>query len=1148
MSKISDIILNQNFDRITEAISSNKDLNEPNNLKFPCSICNKNVLSNQAGIFCDSCHKWCHITCDGTSLTDYEILQSTNDDSSITWNCLYCTFKHHHQNLPFTLISDTDLNKINLCDSMRLCEFLPSLHSILDLDELSSFPGCKDDLSLPSHLNSKYYNIYEFQKLKLNSNFNIFHSNVNGLESKFEILHEFLSGVESSLDVIAITETSEHAENSFTTNVSLEGYHSFHTPTNSSKGGSALYVKNNFNVFERIDLKAQNEFFECVWIEINNINSKNIICGCIYRHPKYKSTDLEQFSQYLDLNLKKLSKENKEVFICGDFNIDLLKIENKNSYLEFYNLLCSYSFQPLIIQPSRVVEGQEPSLIDNIFSNNISDNTTSGNIYLTLSEHYSQFASVLREKIDVRKIDMYARDFSKFSSTDYYNDVSSQSWNVDPLDPNLLMSDFLSKIEGCADKHAPVKKLTVKEIKLRTKPWITSRISKIIRIRNTLFERKKRQPKNTNVQILYSKFRNRVNKELKKSKKLYNTSYFEEHSGNIRKTWEGIRKIVNTKKNVDYGISQLKINGNVITESKTIANEVNKFFVNIGPETEKKVPKVTHISPLNFLKDRIQNNFTIATISQSDVFDVISKLPNKGTGPASIPLKLLKIAADLISVPLCHIINTSFSTGVFPDVLKVAKVLPLHKGGSTEDLNNFRPISLLSIFDKIIEKLMHKNLYEFLELNNILYANQFGFRKKNSTAHALMEITERIKESIDNSNYGCGIFIDLRKAFDTVNHKILLTKLEHYGVRGVLLKWFESYLSNRKQYVFYNGMASDIMDITCGVPQGSVLGPLLFLLYINDLPNISDKLNFFLFADDTNIYFESKDLLTLEKTVNTELKQLSLWLNLNRLSLNISKTNFIIFRAINKPMPKVVTLKMNNKAIMQKGQIKYLGVYIDEHVNWKHHLSIISKKVSRGVGIICKLKQYMYTKSIRNIYYSLVYSHLAYGIQAWGSACNTELDKLLILQKKAVRIMTNNNMFHTVLCPLVSADPLFIELEILKVQDMFKLELGKFVYSCLNETTPLIFHNWFVLNHTVHGHATISSSIIVQENYFDSGSSTVSNTLHTKGSRLWNYGGKLLKVAGPIFWNSLPLPIREAPSFYIFKSKLKKLLLLKYNP
>ena len=323
-------------------------------------------------------------------------------------------------------------------------------------------------------------------------------------------------------------------------------------------------------------------------------------------------------------------------------------------------------------------------------------------------------------------------------------------------------------------------------------------------------------------------------------------------------------------------------------------------------------------------------------------------------------------------------------TGVFPDALKIVKVLPLHKGGSVLDPNNFRPISLLSIFDKIIEKLMHKQLYSFFEDHNILYDNQFGFRKRNSTVYALMEITERIKETVDTGKFGCGIFIDLKKAFDTVNHKILLTKLEHYGIRGVLLKWFASYLLNRKQFVSLNGENSDLKTVTCGVPQGSVLGPLLFLIYINDLPNVSDKLKNFLFADDTNIYYESVDLIELEKTVNKELQNLCLWLKVNRLALNIDKTNFLIFHSTKRMKNHNVTLKLDKKAISEQTYIKYLGVLIDSHLNWKHHIVNISKKISRGIGVMYRIRNYVNLNVLKSIYYSLIYSNIVYAIEVWG--------------------------------------------------------------------------------------------------------------------------------------------------------------------
>ena len=254
------------------------------------------------------------------------------------------------------------------------------------------------------------------------------------------------------------------------------------------------------------------------------------------------------FMSYLESSLKLVNRENKEVYLCGDFNIDLLKLDDISNYQLYYNLICSFGFLPLITQPTRVVDNQTPSLIDNIFCNNLSDEIISGNIYLTLSEHFCQFASVNREKIDIKKINLYTRNYSNFSSKDFHDDISIQNWNYDLDNSTELFNDFFWRLEGCVDRHAPIKKLKAKEIKLTVKPWITPELSKMIKIKNKLLQRKKRQPTNVNIKILYNIFRNRVNRELKKSKKTYYANYFEEHVNNIKKIWEGIRSIVKIKK------------------------------------------------------------------------------------------------------------------------------------------------------------------------------------------------------------------------------------------------------------------------------------------------------------------------------------------------------------------------------------------------------------------------------------------------------------------------------------------------------------------------------------------------------------------------------------------------------------------------
>ena len=269
---------------------------------------------------------------------------------------------------------------------------------------------------------------------------------------------------------------------------------------------------------------------------------------------------------------------------------------------------------------------------------------------------------------------------------------------------------------------------------------------------------------------------------------------------------------------------------------------------------------------------------------------------------------------------------------------------------------------------------MYERLYKYLEKQEILYTLQFGFRASHSINHALVSLTEAIKNSLDNRKFGCGIFIDLQKAFDTVNHEVLLTKLEHYGIRGTVLDWFKSYLTDRKQCVSVNGSNSSYLNVTCGVPQGSVLGPLLFLIYINDLPYSSSKLTFYLFADDTNIYCEAENLDLLQRTVNNELKKDKIWLDVNKLSLNIDKTNFIIFKSPQHSSSQIINIKIGNLPIKKTCYVKFLGILLDENLSWKYHLTELSKKLARTCGMFFKVRHFLPINVLICLYNS--YFHL----------------------------------------------------------------------------------------------------------------------------------------------------------------------------
>ena len=356
-----------------------------------------------------------------------------------------------------------------------------------------------------------------------------------------------------------------------------------------------------------------------------------------------------------------------------------------------------------------------------------------------------------------------------------------------------------------------------------------------------------------------------------------------------------------------------------------------------------------------------------------------------------------------------------------------------------------------------------------------------------------------------------------------------MNKLDHYGIRGTSLSWFKSYLNKRKQYVSINGIDSELKDLTCGVPQGSVLGPILFLLYINDLPNIS-KLHFFLFADDTNIYLESDDLKKLETTMNKELNKLHEWLRINRLSLNISKTNYVIFCPINKPKISI-TILIDKKAILEVKYVKYLGILIDSQLTFRNHIGELTKKIARTIGVLYKVRPFISSKILTNLYYAIIYPFLLYGILIWGNACKTTLNPLHILQKKFVRMATFNDLPRATPGPLIHTPPLFHALNILTIFDIFNLHLGIFVYDSYNSIGPSSDIINFIRANTVHSHSTRYAH---------------SNSFFQNYSRTTRYGLKSLQIEGTHLWSTIPLVIKELNSKILFKKHYKKFLTSMY--
>ena len=621
------------------------------------------------------------------------------------------------------------------------------------------------------------------------------------------------------------------------------------------------------------------------------------------------------------------------------------------------------------------------------------------------------------------------------------------------------MQKFMTKINELLDKYMPLRKLTSKEYKRRFKPWITDRIFDTMNNKNKVFKKYincKDPVKTDDYKTEYKRIKNELTNLTRQSKKDYYNQYFSSNSKNLQKIWKGIKEIINIKTKNFNSPTCIIDNNKTLTNPKEIADSFNKYYTSVAKDilSERKYHGNKHFN--DYLKDPLESTFVIYECDHNEIENIISSLnPKKATGPNSIPSDILHLLKKDISHPLTTIFNISLSTGVHPDLLKIAKTIPIYKKGSKIDLCNYRPISLLSNLNKILEKLMFNRLYKFLEDQNCIYNLQFGFRRKHSTIHALIGITEEIRKALDNNKFACGIFIDLQKAFDTVHHPTLITKLNHYGIRGKGNDWFKSYLSNRTQYVSIQGVDSGTEEIIFGVPQGSVLGPLLFLIYINDLHNAIKCSTVYHFADDTNLLNINTSPKKIQKQINYDLKCLFEWLLANKISLNRSKTELIFFHKPGHPITNFqFKIKINGHKILPTDNIKYLGFYLDSTLSGKYHCDILTSKLKRANGMLSKIRHYVPKEELKSIYYAIFSSHMVYGSQIWGQKSGASFDKISRLQNRALRII-NFVDFRA------NPNPLYINDRILKLGDQIRLQNCLFVHDYLNDSLPACFDDYY---------------------------------------------------------------------------------------
>jgi Reverse transcriptase (RNA-dependent DNA polymerase) len=625
-----------------------------------------------------------------------------------------------------------------------------------------------------------------------------------------------------------------------------------------------------------------------------------------------------------------------------------------------------------------------------------------------------------------------------------------------------------------------------------------------------------KNPTEKNKSIFVS-YRNKFKAIRLQAEKNFYAAEFCKHSNNLRKTWDLLRTLIGRDNNLDTNISSLNINGTKSSDPQAIANKFNNYFTGIAESLAQKIPN-SSTSFEEYMGPVQTDSFGLNETSPEEIIAIGRSIrPSHAKGVDDIDPTIALPSLPSIACPLAELINCSFKTGIFPGALKIAKVVPIFKSGARDEVSNYRPISVLPFFSKFFEKTMYERLNNFITKTKALFPSQHGFQSGHSSYMPLLSMQDKISEAFDNNEYSIGIFFDLAKAFDTINHNILIKKLSVYGIRSTQLKWFADYLENRSQLVSCNGASSLLSLIKYGVPQGSILGPLLFILYINDLPNVSSILMFILFADDSNVFYSHSSLDALIHQTNTELQRVAEWFSANKLTLNLNKTNYILFRSYKKSLPlNYPKVCIMDTQLTQVYTTKFLGVYVDQHLSWKEHIYNISNKIAKNLGILSRTASVIPPSIRKTLYNTLIYPYLTYCNIVWASAYKSNLMKLIVPQKRAVRYVASARYWaHT--------EEIFRDFKILRIDQIRQYQIGIFMYRYDHGLLPISFQHFFTLIRHIHRYNTRSRNLGL---YHLPKART--------NSRLYS-----IRSAGARQWNAIPLAIRLLPNLQLFKRRLR---------